>query len=68
MGGRIAAGLLPASTFENGHTFFVQHLPQRLGVQPFAVHASYIAGRLSKIHHFREALQWHVRCPPSPAL
>lgn len=62
----IRAGLLPAALFQNGHTFFVQQTAQALGNQPYAVHASYVPGKFKKVHHFREALLWHVRSCHSP--
>lgn len=62
---QIVVGLLPSTLFENGLTFFVQRLPQNLGVAPYAVHGSYIAGTFNKIHHLRESLLWHVSFWPA---
>lgn len=57
---KIVAGILPASLFQNGHTYLVQRIDRHLGLQPYAVHASFIAGKYVKMFHFREALHWHV--------
>ena len=59
----IRAGLFPAALFQNGHTFFVERTAQTLGHKPYAVHASYVPGKVVKTHHFREALLWHVSLP-----
>lgn len=64
----VRAGLFPAALFQNGHTFFVQRAAQTMGHQPYAVHASYVPGKAVKVHHFREALLWHVRLSSSVSL
>jgi len=53
---QLVAGVLPAVLFQNGHTYFVQRVDKPLGIQPYAVHASFIAGKNVKIFHFRESL------------
>ena len=40
----IAIGILPVSTFCSGHTYFIQRMPQRRGLQPFTVHTTFQAG------------------------
>lgn len=34
-------GVLPVSLFASGHTFYVQRLAERLGMQPYGVHATF---------------------------
>jgi hypothetical protein len=39
--GKLKMGILPVSIFCSGHTYFVQRLADRLGLQPYAVHATF---------------------------
>jgi len=39
--GTIQIGILPVATFCGGHTYFVQHMPQRRGVVPYSVHTTF---------------------------
>lgn len=39
--GNLTLGSLPLALFMNGHSYFVQRAHERLGVAPFAVHATY---------------------------
>ncbi|CAI5502238.1 unnamed protein product [Closterium sp. Naga37s-1] len=61
---RLKLALLPLALFYNGHVFFEQQMPRRIGVTPYAVHSTfqfhYGAG---KIGRFREAGLW-ARDPP----
>ena len=60
----IAIGILPVSTFCSGHTYFIQRMPQRRGLQPFAVHTTFqYSGAVGKTHRLREAMLWSD--PPS---
>ncbi|KAL1518775.1 hypothetical protein AB1Y20_003059 [Prymnesium parvum] len=57
--GTIAIGILPINTFCSGHTFFVQRMPQRLGVQPYSVHTTFqYSGAVGKTHRLREGMLW----------
>ena len=52
-------GILPVSMFCSGHTYFVQNLPERLGVDPYVVHATFqYSGTKGKRNRFRERLLW----------
>jgi hypothetical protein len=43
---QVMMGILPVALFSNGHTFYVQHLQDRLdeGLEPYAVHATFQYG------------------------
>ena len=57
--GTVAIGILPISTFCSGHTYFVQRMPQRLGVEPYSVHTTFqYSGAVGKTHRLREAMLW----------
>eukprot|EP01062_Namystynia_karyoxenos_P002126 TRINITY_DN10737_c0_g1_i1.p1 TRINITY_DN10737_c0_g1~~TRINITY_DN10737_c0_g1_i1.p1 ORF type:complete len:749 (+),score=210.62 TRINITY_DN10737_c0_g1_i1:80-2248(+) len=59
--GTVRLGILPVHLFCSGHTFFVQRLPQRLRVQPFAVHVTFVScDAPGKRHRMREAGLWLV--------
>ena len=59
--GQLRIGTLPVSMFCNGHTNFVQHMPERLGLKPFSLHAIYqYSAEAGKRHRFRESLVWNV--------
>lgn len=48
-------GILPVSLFCSGHTMFVQRLGHRLGMEPYAVHATFqFSGTPGKRHRMRE--------------
>ena len=59
------------ATFCSGHTFFVQRMPEKLGLDAYVAHATFqYSGTPGKRHRFREALLWNVRtvttlCPGS---
>mmetsp|Transcript_21209 Transcript_21209/g.66518 ORF Transcript_21209/g.66518 Transcript_21209/m.66518 type:complete len:672 (+) Transcript_21209:60-2075(+) len=55
----VPTAVLPVSQFCSGHTGFVQHMPERLGKEPYAVHATFqFAGTNGKRHRMREWLVW----------
>lgn len=57
--GRLVVGILSVSAFANGHTFFVQRLPERQGVRPFAAHGTFVfSGTEGKRHRMRERALW----------
>ena len=57
--GRLVAGVLSVSAFANGHTFYVQRLPERQGVHPFAAHDTFVfSGTDGKRHRMRERRVW----------
>ncbi|KAK6158569.1 hypothetical protein DH2020_005883 [Rehmannia glutinosa] len=55
--GNLKLGLLPASIFCSGHTYFVQAIYQQLRLEPYAVHTTFqYAGTEGKRHRLREAM------------
>ncbi|KAG2499431.1 hypothetical protein HYH03_002378 [Edaphochlamys debaryana] len=53
--GSLTMGILPVSQFCSGHTMFVQRLGQRLGLEPYAVHATFqFSGTPGKRNRMRE--------------
>mmetsp|Transcript_24267 Transcript_24267/g.52973 ORF Transcript_24267/g.52973 Transcript_24267/m.52973 type:complete len:410 (-) Transcript_24267:149-1378(-) len=67
--GTIALGALPLALFMHGHAYMVQSAHLRLGVRPFAVHATYSLDKhdhTAKIQRFREAGLWAVDTPEDP--
>ncbi|XP_062215246.1 arabinosyltransferase XEG113-like isoform X2 [Phragmites australis] len=55
--GKLKLGVLPASIFCNGHTYFVQGMHQQLHLKPYAVHTTFqYAGTEGKRHRLREAM------------
>ena len=47
--------------FASGHTFFVQRLHERMGLQVYCVHATFqYSGTTGKRHRMRERLLWSV--------
>ena len=55
----IVLGALPLARFCSGHTYFVQRLPQRLGVKPLVVHTTYqFSQARGKRQRLREAGLW----------
>lgn len=55
--GELKLGLLPASIFCSGHTYFVQAMYQQLRLEPYAVHTTFqYAGTEGKRHRLREAM------------
>lgn len=49
------------STFASGHTFFVQRLAERIGLDPYAAHATFqYSGTPGKRHRMRERSLWVV--------
>ncbi|CAA2999332.1 arabinosyltransferase XEG113 [Olea europaea subsp. europaea] len=54
--GNLKLGLLPASIFCSGHTYFVQAIYEQLKLEPYAVHTTFqYAGTEGKRHRLREA-------------
>ena len=52
--------------FCSGHTYFTQRMPQKLGLDPYVVHATFqFSGTPGKRWRFREALLWNVRSTPA---
>ncbi|XP_022937164.1 arabinosyltransferase XEG113-like [Cucurbita moschata] len=55
--GNLKLGILPASIFCSGHTFFVQAMYQQFRLEPYAVHTTFqYAGTEGKRHRLREAM------------
>ncbi|KAL3498037.1 hypothetical protein ACH5RR_040769 [Cinchona calisaya] len=58
--GNLKLGLLPASIFCSGHTYFVQAMYQQLRLEPYAVHTTFqYAGTDGKRHRLREAMAFY---------
>ncbi|KAK9277375.1 hypothetical protein L1049_006918 [Liquidambar formosana] len=58
--GNLKLGLLPASIFCSGHTYFVQAMFQQLRLEPYAVHTTFqYAGTEGKRHRLREAMVFY---------
>ncbi|KAK7262809.1 hypothetical protein RJT34_30390 [Clitoria ternatea] len=54
--GKLKLGILPASIFCSGHTYFVQGMYQQLRLEPYAVHTTFqYGGTEGKRHRLREA-------------
>ncbi|GJP48131.1 hypothetical protein CLOM_g7409 [Closterium sp. NIES-68] len=55
--GTLKLGILPVALFCSGHTYFVQHLYRKIGLEPYAMHATFqFTGTGGKRHRFREAM------------
>ena len=69
-GETLRMGVLPVALFASGHTFFVQRLAERLGLDVIAVHATFqYSGTPGKRHRMRERQLWlAVRTPLLPAV
>ncbi|KAF5735133.1 Xyloglucanase [Tripterygium wilfordii] len=58
--GNLKLGILPASIFCSGHTYFVQAMYQQLRLDPYAVHTTFqYAGTDGKRHRLREAMAFY---------
>ncbi|GAB4857978.1 hypothetical protein Ancab_015882 [Ancistrocladus abbreviatus] len=58
--GNLKLGLLPASIFCSGHTYFVQAMHQQLRLEPYAVHTTFqYAGTPGKRHRLREGMMFY---------
>ncbi|KAL6556476.1 hypothetical protein OROGR_005764 [Orobanche gracilis] len=58
--GNLKLGLLPASIFCSGHTYFVQAMYQQLRLEPYAVHTTFqYAGTEGKRHRLREVMVFY---------
>lgn len=58
--GDLKLGLLPASIFCSGHTYFVQAMYQQLRLKPYAVHTTFqYAGTEGKRHRLREGMLFY---------
>ncbi|KAJ1434121.1 Nucleotide-diphospho-sugar transferase [Sesbania bispinosa] len=58
--GNLKLGILPASIFCSGHTYFVQAMYQQLRLEPYAVHTTFqYGGTEGKRHRLREAMLFH---------
>jgi hypothetical protein len=52
-------GILPVAFFCSGHVYFTQKMHKTLGIQPYAVHATFqFSGTPGKRHRFRDAGLW----------
>lgn len=57
--GNLVVGILPVSIFANGHTFFVSRMHEKLGLDPYVVHATFqFSGTPGKRNRLRERLLW----------
>ena len=57
--GKLKVGILPVSMFVSGHTYFVQRMHEKVGLEPYVVHATFqYSGTEGKRHRMREALLW----------
>ena len=55
--GKVRVGALPTVLFCNGQVYFVQKLPQRLGITPFMAHVTHVfGGDHGKRHRLRETM------------
>jgi hypothetical protein len=53
-------GVLPLAYFASGHVYFTQRMHETLGIQPYAVHATFqFSGTPGKKNRFREAGLWY---------
>lgn len=58
--GNLKLGILPASIFCSGHTYFVQATYQQFRLEPYAVHTTFqFAGTEGKRHRLREAMVFY---------
>ncbi|KAM0059636.1 putative nucleotide-diphospho-sugar transferase [Helianthus debilis subsp. tardiflorus] len=57
--GTLKLGLLPASIFCSGHTYFIQAMYQQLRLKPYAVHTTFQIGSEGKRHRLREAMVFY---------
>lgn len=58
--GSLKLGILPASIFCSGHTYFVQAMYQQLRLEPYAVHTTFqYAGTDGKRHRLREGMVFY---------
>ncbi|KAM0935261.1 putative nucleotide-diphospho-sugar transferase [Dioscorea sansibarensis] len=58
--GTLKLGILPASIFCSGHTYFVQAMYAQLSLEPYAVHTTFqYAGTEGKRHRLREAMAFY---------
>ncbi|KAM0967436.1 hypothetical protein ACFX1X_023390 [Malus domestica] len=58
--GSLKLGVLPASIFCSGHTYFVQAMYQQLRLEPYAVHTTFqYAGTEGKRHRLREGMVFY---------
>ncbi|XP_030493044.2 arabinosyltransferase XEG113 [Cannabis sativa] len=58
--GNLKLGILPASIFCSGHTYFVQAMYQQLRLEPYAVHTTFqYAGTDGKRHRLREGMVFY---------
>ena len=57
--GKLLAGVLPVALFASGHTFYVQDLASRMGLEAYVAHNTFqFAGTEGKRHRFRERGIW----------
>jgi hypothetical protein len=58
--GKLMIGVLPLAYFASGHVYFTQRMHETLGIQPYAVHATFqFSGTPGKKNRFREAGLWY---------
>ena len=56
---KLLIGILPVSVFCSGHTYFVQRMHEKLGLDIFVAHATFqFSGTPGKRHRFREMGLW----------
>eukprot|EP00878_Enallax_costatus_P007175 GHUV01007519.1.p1 GENE.GHUV01007519.1~~GHUV01007519.1.p1 ORF type:complete len:671 (+),score=160.19 GHUV01007519.1:272-2284(+) len=60
--GKLLMGVLPLAYFASGHVYFTQKMHETMGIQPYAVHATFqFSGTPGKRNRFREAGLWLER-------
>ncbi|KAJ4707597.1 arabinosyltransferase [Melia azedarach] len=58
--GNLKLGVLPASIFCSGHTYFIQAIYKQLRLEPYAVHTTFqYGGTDGKRHRLREAMVFY---------
>ncbi|KAI9083878.1 hypothetical protein K1719_034136 [Acacia pycnantha] len=58
--GNLKLGILPASIFCSGHTYFVQAMHRQLRLEPYAIHTTFqYGGTEGKRHRLREAMLFY---------
>lgn len=57
--GKLTMGVLSVALFCSGHTYFVQRMPELLGLEPYAVHTTFqYSGTPGKRNRMRERHLW----------
>lgn len=56
---KLLVGILPVALFASGHTFYIQDLAKKMGLEPYVVHGTFqFSGTDGKRHRFRERQIW----------